>query len=238
VAAIVRVHRAPYHPNLLRGALMAVPIPNKFLTPAILAAGALLIAAAPPDAVAPHGPALAPVCAPQPEELAAEAQAREMPDAAQQALIDHLSRRFLIATEATERMVAAAHRAAREVGLDPLLVLAVISIESRFNPIAESVMGAKGLMQIIPKYHLDKLREAGGEDAVLDPESNIHIGTRILQEYVHRTGTLEAGLQFYNGAWRDGSAHYAHKVMAERERLEQVLRERRPLAAAVNARGS
>jgi soluble lytic murein transglycosylase-like protein len=218
---------------------MAVPIPNKFLTPAILAAGALLIAAAPPDAVAPHGPAaLAPVCAPQPEELAAEAQTREMPDAAQQALIDHLSRRFLIATEATERMVAAAHRAAREVGLDPLLVLAVISIESRFNPIAESVMGAKGLMQIIPKYHLDKLREAGGEDAVLDPESNIHIGTRILQEYVHRTGTLEAGLQFYNGAWRDGSAHYAHKVMAERERLEQVLRERRPLAAAVNARGS
>jgi soluble lytic murein transglycosylase-like protein len=114
----------------------------------------------------------------------------------------------------------------------------VISIESRFNPIAESVMGAKGLMQIIPKYHLDKLRAAGGEDAVLDPESNIHVGTRILQEYVHRTGTLEAGLQFYNGAWRDASAHYAHKVMAERDRLEQVLRERRPLAVAVNARGS
>ena len=50
-------------------------------------------------------------------------------------------------------MVGAAYRAAREVGLDPLLVLAVISVESRFNPIAESVMGAKGLMQIIPKYH-------------------------------------------------------------------------------------
>ena len=85
-------------------------------------------------------------------------------------------------------------------------------------------MGAKGLMQIIPKYHLDKLSAAGGEDAVFDPESNIHIGARILQEYVHRTGTLEAGLQFYNGAWRDNSAQYAHKVMAERARLEQVLR--------------
>ncbi|HSC96486.1 MAG TPA: transglycosylase SLT domain-containing protein, partial [Burkholderiales bacterium] len=126
----------------------------------------------------------------------------------------------------TERMVAAAHRAAAEVGLDPLLVLAVISIESRFNPIAESVMGAKGLMQIIPKYHLDKLRAAGGEHAVFDPESNIHVGTRILQEYVYRTGTLEAGLQFYNGALRDGSAQYAHKVLAERMRLEQVLRPR------------
>jgi soluble lytic murein transglycosylase-like protein len=120
----------------------------------------------------------------------------------------------------------AAHSAAQEVGLDPLLVRAVISIESRFNPIAESGMGAKGLMQIIPKYHLDKLRAAGGEDAVFDPESNIHVGARILQEYVHRTGTLEAGLQFYNGAWRDNSAAYAHKVLAERARLQQMLQER------------
>jgi soluble lytic murein transglycosylase-like protein len=171
------------------------------------------------------------------ESVSPETSAETL-DATQQALVEHLSRRFLIAAVATERMVAAAHRAAREVGLDPLLVLAVISIESRFNPIAESVMGAKGLMQIIPKYHLDKLREAGGEDVVFDPESNIHIGARILQEYVHRTGTLEAGLQFYNGAWRDNSAQYAHKVMAERDRLEQMLRERKvPVAVAVNSRG-
>jgi soluble lytic murein transglycosylase-like protein len=121
-------------------------------------------------------------------------------------------------------MVEAADRAAREVGLDPLLVLAVISIESRFNPIAESAMGAKGLMQIIPKYHRAKLQALGGEQAVLDPESNIMVGARILQEYVRRTGTLEAGLQFYNGAFWDGSAQYAQKVMAERARLEQVVR--------------
>ena len=115
------------------------------------------------------------------------------------------------------------------MGLDPLLVLAVISIESRFNPIAESAMGAKGLMQIIPKYHRAKLDALGGEDSVLDPESNIMVGTRILQEYVHRTGTLEAGLQFYNGAFWDGSAQYAQKVLAERDRLEQVLRARGPI---------
>ena len=103
-------------------------------------------------------------------------------------------------------------------------MLAVISIESRFNPIAESVMGAKGLMQIIPRYHLDKLRAAGGEDAVFDPESNIH-GRRAHPAGIrlpHRH--LEAGLQHYNGASRDESAQYAQKVMAERERLEQVLR--------------
>jgi hypothetical protein len=144
----------------------------------------------------------------------------------QQILVEHLSRRYYIAAEATRQMVGAAYRAAREVGLDPLLVLAVIAIESRFNPIAESVMGAKGLMQIIPKYHRAKLDEFGGEQAVLDPESNILVGSRILQEYVYRTGTLEGGLQFYNGAFWDGSAQYAQKVMAERGRLESVVRSR------------
>ena len=75
----------------------------------------------------------------------------------QRGLARHLSRRYYVAASQTERFVAVAYRAASEVGLDPLLVLAVISIESRFNPIAESAMGAKGLMQIIPKYHRAKL---------------------------------------------------------------------------------
>ena len=213
---------------------MAFPISDKILTPVIITAAALLIAAAPPAALAPDLPVAA--CAPD-NEASAGATAPAAPDAAQQVLTAHLSKRFFIAQEATERMVAAAHRAAGEVGLDPLLILAVIAIESRFNPIAESWMGAKGLMQIIPKYHLDKLRAAGGEDRVFDPESNIHVGARILQEYVYRTGTLEAGLQFYNGAWRDNSAAYAHKVMAERDRLEQVLRQRLALTVAVNQKG-
>jgi soluble lytic murein transglycosylase-like protein len=176
------------------------------------------------------GEALAPdeasaTCVPA-EAAAAETRQVLAPsvEPSQQILVEHLSRRYYIAAEATGRMVGAAYRAAREVGLDPLLVLAVIAIESRFNPIAESVMGAKGLMQIIPKYHRAKLDQFGGEEAVLDPESNILVGSRILQEYVYRTGTLEAGLQFYNGSFWDGSAQYAHKVMAERGRLESVVR--------------
>ena len=153
-----------------------------------------------------------------------ETYAEPVRDPAEPILVRYLSRRFLVATSATERMVAAAFRAAREVGLDPLLVLAVISVESRFNPIAESDMGAKGLMQIIPKYHPVKLAAVGGEAAVWDPEANIAVGARILQEYVYRTGTLEAGLQFYNGALGDSSAQYAQKVLAERGRLLELLR--------------
>lgn len=209
---------------------MGVPVSNKVLTFVVVAAGTLLATGAPHRANAPER-GLVSACV---QEGAIEGAAQELDalDAAQQALVEHLSRRFYIAKAATERIVGAAYRAAHDVGLDPLLVLAVIAIESRFNPIAESVMGAKGLMQIIPKYHQDKLRAAGGEDAVLDPEANIAVGARILQEYVYRTGTLEAGLQVYNGALRDNSAQYAQRVFAERLRLEQVLRERSVFAAA------
>jgi soluble lytic murein transglycosylase-like protein len=190
---------------------------------AMAAAGAVLMTSS-GDAIAPADEGGRHACFPHEVSEAAPVEQPQPPNPAQRALIDYLSRRYYIAAEATERMVGAAHRAAREVGLDPLLVLAVISVESRFNPIAESGMGAKGLMQIIPKYHRAKLAELGGEEAVLDPESNIRLGARILQEYVYRTGTIEAGLQFYNGALWDGSAQYAQKVLAERARLEMVVR--------------
>ena len=167
-----------------------------------------------------------------------ETYADQPRDPGQQRLARYLSRRFLVAAEATDRMVAAAYRASREVGLDPLLVLAVISVESRFNPIAESVMGARGLMQIIPKYHQAKLAQLGGDAALWDPEANIHVGALILQEYVTRTGTLEAGLQYYNGAFWDGSAQYANKVFAERARLLDVLDRRDAAPAVVALRGS
>ena len=179
---------------------------------------ATVLSLASDDAYAPEAdPDLVATCVP--DETFADAPR----DPAQAVLVKYLSRRFLIAGVATERMVGAAYRAAREVGLDPLLVLAVISVESRFNPIAESVMGAKGLMQIIPKYHPAKVALAGGEAALWDPESNIELGARILQEYVYRTGTLEGGLQFYNGAFGDASAQYARKVLAERDRLLHVV---------------
>jgi soluble lytic murein transglycosylase-like protein len=187
------------------------------------AVGAALITGS-GEALAPEAPLDA--CAPA-AEPAVQAQSWAPLEPGQKALVNYLSRRYYIAAEATEQMVGAAHRAAREVGLDPLLVLAVIAVESRFNPVAESVMGAKGLMQIIPKYHRAKLDPFGGEEAVLDPESNILVGARILQEYVYRTGTVEGGLQFYNGAFSDARAQYAQKVMAERERLESVVRPRR-----------
>ena len=90
-------------------------------------------------------------------------------------------------------------------------------------------MGARGLMQVIPKFHLEKLMDHGGERALLDPEVNIQVGARILREYLRRFGETETALQMYAGAFDEPKSQYALKVLAERARLEQmVARLRRP----------
>jgi len=152
------------------------------------------------------------------------ARAEGMDPEKYRALVSYVSRRYRIAPDVIERFVGAAYNAGRNTGLDPLLILAVMAVESRFNPVAESLVGAKGLMQVVPRHHLDKLMEHGGEEAVLDPMINIALGARILKEYVRRTGSLEAGLQFYNGALADPTSQYAQKVFAEKERLQQAVR--------------
>lgn len=137
------------------------------------------------------------------------------------AITGYLSRRYRIAGDAAEQLVVAAHAVGAEVGIDPLLILAVIAVESRFNPIAESYAGAKGLMQVMPGLHEDKLEQHGG--AVLDPMTNIAVGARILQQYIEDTGSIETGLQYYNGATRDPATRYAVKVIDERARLRLVV---------------
>lgn len=140
------------------------------------------------------------------------------------ALTDHLSKRYLVSAQAMENLVLAAHEAGRIARLDPLLILAVMAVESRFNPIAESVMGAKGLMQIIPKYHPEKF-PAPGEQVVLDPRNNIVAGARVIREYVNRTGDLVSALQMYAGASTDLDQGYSRKVLGEQRRLDQVVRQ-------------
>lgn len=143
-----------------------------------------------------------------------------------QALADFLAKRYRVSSDSLERFVRLAYAAGHSTQLDPLLILAVMAVESSFNPIAESVMGAKGLMQIIPEYHKDKLRSAhGGEVNVLDPEVNIVAGAKVLREYATRTDEdLTAALRLYGGTGQDPHNPYAARVLSERQRLEQIVR--------------
>ena len=141
----------------------------------------------------------------------------------QRAVTELIAKRYRVAQEAVGGFVAAAYRAGRDSAVDPLLILAVISVESRFNPVAESTLGAKGLMQIIPKFHKEKLIGRGGEEALLDPEINIQVGALVLREYMRRFGGTEIALQAYAGAFEEPTSQYARLVLSERARMEQVV---------------
>jgi soluble lytic murein transglycosylase-like protein len=134
-----------------------------------------------------------------------------------------LAKRYRVASDAADMLVSATYLTARDIKLDPLLILSVIAIESRFNPFAESPMGAQGLMQVMSKVHHDKFQELGGIKAALNPVANIRVGSQILKEYVTRGGSIEAGLKTYVGAAdmaNDGG--YGIKVLSEYQNLKEV----------------
>jgi hypothetical protein len=128
--------------------------------------------------------------------------------------------------------VKAAFDTGRQVGLDPLLLLAVMAIESGFNPYAESGVGAQGLMQVMSKVHSDKFEYFGGQAAALDPHANITVGALVLKDCVARGGSLAGGLRLYVGATTSTDGGYGAKVMAERARLRDVAR---GLSVPINA---
>lgn len=138
-------------------------------------------------------------------------------------LVDWISKRYPVNAQSTELFVSAAYLAAHEIGLDPHLILAVMAVESSFNPEAESPVGAQGLMQVMPHVHSKRFEPHGGIEAAKDPVTNIRVGSAILKEYVSRSGSIERGLKSYVGA-----AAYSHdfgygaKVLAEYHRLKQV----------------
>jgi soluble lytic murein transglycosylase-like protein len=150
----------------------------------------------------------------------------------QRAITDFIAKRYRVSETAVSAYVASAYRAGEEYSVDPLLILAVMAIESRYNPVAESTVGAKGLMQVLPKYHLDKLLDHGGEDALLEPEVNIQVGAQILREYQRRFRDTETALQVYAGAFDEPSGAYSAKVFAERARLELLRQKARKAQTA------
>lgn len=153
----------------------------------------------------------------------AEAEMPARVNASQEKLVRHLARRYRVAPEVVQGLVGDSYLVGRETGVDPLLILAVVAVESSFNPIAQSNYGAKGLMQVVPRFHMDKLADHGGEETLLEARTNIAVGTRILKDYIRRSGSLESGLQMYAGAVDDGSFTYSQKVLSERDRLHEVL---------------
>lgn len=162
--------------------------------------------------------------------------ARAVAHPEQQRVTSWIAKRYRVATDAATMLVGATYATARETHLDPLLILAVIAIESRFNPFAESPVGAKGLMQVMPNVHRERFQPMGGVQAALNPVANIKVGSSILKDYVKRTGSVESALKMYVGAGdAETDSGYGSKVISEYNKLKEVARGAKPAAVKPKA---
>jgi soluble lytic murein transglycosylase-like protein len=183
---------------------------------------AVVAIAAPPLSELMEAPATATQAAAE-TPLTAEEKALMGTKKQQEWVTSWLSKRYRVAGDAANMLVATAYLTAREIKLDPLLILAVMAIESGLNPFAESPMGAQGLMQVMSKVHHEKFQDMGGLQAALNPVANIRVGSLILKDYVTRGGSVEAGLKTYVGAAAfETDDGYGSRVLAEYKRLKQV----------------
>jgi len=138
----------------------------------------------------------------------------------QRAVADFFEKKYSLDRNKIEEYISNAVVIAKEANIDPVLLLAVISVESNFNPNTKSTAGAEGLMQVMTSVHKDKYALYGGTSDAVKPEVNIRVGAYILKYLIASTGSLRNGLKFYVGAANaEDDGGYADKVMAERRRI-------------------
>ena len=153
----------------------------------------------------------------------------------QAAVAQWISRRYRVAPEPISRLVQEAWEMGRRASVDPTLILAVMAVESSFNPFAQSSVGAQGLMQVLTRVHDDKYQGFGGVHAAFDPVTNLRVGVQILRDYIAHTGSVEGGLRYYVGAANlEGDGGYAERVLAEQSLIKQVA-SGKPVAPRVQA---
>ena len=118
-----------------------------------------------------------------------------------------------------ERIRAAILRYSQKYSLDPLLVTAVIEVESAARPWARSPKGALGLMQVMP-YMIRPMGLAGNPSTI---ETNIAAGCMILADNIRRLGESDGISAYFWGSDIRGGT-YLNRVRAARDRLQREIR--------------
>lgn len=126
---------------------------------------------------------------------------------------DHLIAGYQVKPGIARQIINAACNAGIRQQIDPLLVLAVVSVETSFNPHAKGWGESRGLMQVVASAHPEKIHKFGGAAALDDIQANLMIGTWVLKEYLRRDGSVVPALQRYNGSRFDKRLRYSKKVI-------------------------
>ena len=115
------------------------------------------------------------------------------------------------------------------------LALAVIETESSYEADVVSPVGAKGLMQIIPEYHEDRMNRLNCTD-LFDPYQNVTVGMDFLSELIEKyDGNLHKALTAYNHGQKGANdkffgqgtyqSKYSLKVLETTEKIKKGMTE-------------
>jgi len=201
----------------------------------VLSLGFCLLLLAPGAHVAPRPAAV--TSAPLPNVAAgpeSEAQLGAVPTYA--ALLARLDRSQALTEDERQRVAEVILESASLHRVSPHLVLAVIHVESAYQPFAISNVGALGLMQVMPRTGAEVAERIGvpwrGRQTLFDPEDNIRIGVAYLRELLDRYEDVRTALAAYN--WGPGRidtrlrrggalpAQYADRVMGAFSRVARA----------------
>lgn len=131
-------------------------------------------------------------------------------------IAEYLASKYRQNTKVVRRFVDLAWlEAEKHPDVQPELILAVIQKESSLIPEAKSSYGAQGLMQVVRRWHPEKLEK---HESLYDPKVNIRVGAQILQEYINMKGQLDKALVKYSG----NASGYADFVLREKEVLQSI----------------
>ena len=139
-------------------------------------------------------------------------------DLKRQDLVSAVTRLYKkVSVQEAEQIVNLAYYHADKHRVKPSLILGIIAVESRFDRKAVSPDGSKGYMQVLPRYHQDKIAGRNIHDAKI----NIEVGTKILGACVNKHKHINKALACYNGAITPSKARaYVKKVTQKTEQLE------------------
>jgi soluble lytic murein transglycosylase-like protein len=201
---------------------------RRFLCPIVLALGCAHSALAqqapqPADAPLPASPVAASpalwLSQPPPETQPSPENAR---------LSGYLIRKFGVARDKAVQIANAVDIAASKYSLPPAMLLAIISIESRFKEKARGANGATGLMQVVPSAHRGLLKNTKD---LTEPTANIDAGSAILYGYLKSArGDVTLALKKYGG-----STAYAEKIQKHVGEFSKVVDHPASAAAASDA---
>lgn len=154
-------------------------------------------------------------------QVSPEQLATHLAQTKKQGLSLHIAEKYRISRVSAKEIVAAAFTAASSKGVSPYLVLGIIAQESSFRSKAASGYGAVGLMQVVPRWHPEKLTSfKNPRKALLNPKTNVTVGVQVLAEYLKRGKGVHWALAKYSGK----AVRYGPKVLAYAQSFAKVAR--------------